>query len=128
MLRRPPPAALLDQALAGEQVARRADGRPGLLGDRGMPRREPVEQLAGAPVRMLAPRPKQQVRDLLVDAVRTVVGRMAPIPQAAPTVLVIAGQPFVAGLPADGVPDTELGPRVKAEPIIGDEPFALFHG
>jgi hypothetical protein len=74
MLMRAPAAALLDQPLSGEQVARRADGRPGPLDDLGMPRREPVEQLAGAPVRVRAPRPKQQVRDRLVDAVRTVVG------------------------------------------------------
>jgi len=70
----------------------------------------------------------EQVRDLLAYAVRTVVGRMAPIPQAAPAVLVIAGQPLVPGLPTDGVPRAELCPRVEAEPIIGDEPFALFHG
>jgi hypothetical protein len=128
VLMRPAAPALLDQACSDEEVPRRAHRGPRLRGDLGIPRREPVEQLAGAPIRMRAPRPAQQIGDRWRDAVRTVVGGMAPILQAAPSVLVVAGQPLVAGLAADGVPRAELRPRVEAAPIIGDEAFALVHG
>jgi hypothetical protein len=128
MLMRPPATTLLDQALPGEEVTRRADRRPRRCDDLGMPRHEPVEQLAGSPIGMGAARLAQQASDVWCDAVGTVVRRVAPLLQASPAVLMVAGQPLVPGLPADAVPRAELRPRVEAEPIVGDEPFALFHG
>ncbi len=62
------------------------------------------------------------------DAVGTVVRGVAPVPQAAPSVLVEAVEPFVARLAADTVASAELRPRVEAQPLVGDEAFALFHG
>jgi hypothetical protein len=128
MLMRPPAPTLLDQAIAGEEVPRGAHGGPRRLGDLGMPGPEPGEQLAGSPVRVRAPGAAQQVRDLLVDTVRTVMRGVAPILQAAPAVLVEPVEPLVAGLPANAVAGAELRSRVKTTSIVDDEPFALFHG
>jgi hypothetical protein len=49
-----------------------------------MPWRKPVEQLAGPPIRMAAPRRAQQVGEVRCDAMWTVVRGMAPVAQAAP--------------------------------------------
>jgi hypothetical protein len=128
MLMRLAPAALLHQALAGEEIPRRAYRGPRVGGDLGMPRREPVEQLAGPPIRMPAPRRAQQVSDLRRAAVWTVVRGVAPVPQAAPPVLVETVEPLVARLATDAVAGTELRPRVEAQPFVGAEAFALLHG
>src|SRR5947209_3912357 len=118
----------LHQALPGEEVARRAHRGPGRLGDLRMPRREPVEQLAGAPIRMVTPRRAEQLRDLGRHAVGTVVRGMAPIRQAPPSVLMVAGQPLVAGLAADVVPRAEFRRRVEPESIVGNKTGAPVHG
>ena len=49
----PPPAPLLDQPAAGQQIARGTDGRPL---DARMPRLQPGQQFGRAPRRMLAAR------------------------------------------------------------------------
>jgi len=77
---------------------------------------------------MLAARLDQERSHLLVDAVRTVMRGVAAILQAPPALLVIAGQPLVAGLPTDAVAGTQLRSGVQTAPIVGDEVFALLHG
>jgi hypothetical protein len=93
-----------------------------------MPRREPVEQLARPPVGMGPPGTAQEVGKLLADPVRTVVRRVAPVPQPAAAVFGEPLEPFVAGLATDAVAGTQLHSGVQAAPIIGEEAFALLHG
>jgi hypothetical protein len=128
MLMGPPPAAPLDQALPGEQIADGAHGGPGGVGDLGMPRGQPVEQLARTPVRMGSPRLAQEVGEFLANAMRAVLRRMAPITQAASALLVVTGEPLVTGLATDAVAGARLRSGVQTAPIVGEEAFALVHG
>jgi hypothetical protein len=128
MLARSAAPTLLQQAFAGVQVPHRAHGRPVPLGDLGVPRPEPGEQLARPPVGMGLPRVAQEDRERLADPVRAVMGRVAPVSQPAPAVLGKAGQPFIAGLATDPVAGTQLRSGVQAAPIVNDEVFALVHG
>ena len=121
-------AAGLHQALPGEQVPGGAHGWPRRLGNLGMPRGEPVQQLAGPPIRVSVPRRAHQVGDVWRNAVGTVVRGMAPVLQAAASVLVGAVQPLVARRATDAVPGAELRPGGEAPPFGGDEAFALCHG
>ncbi len=77
---------------------------------------------------MLAARLDQELGQLFGDAVRTVMRGVAAILPAPPALLVIAGEPLVAGLPADPVAGAELRARAQPAPIVGDEAFALFRG
>jgi hypothetical protein len=120
--------AFLHQAFAGEQVSHGAHGRPSVPGDLGMPRPDPVEQLAWPPVGMGPPRLAQELGELLADAVRTAVRGVAAVPQAAASIFGEPPEPFVARLPADAVAGTQLRSGVEATPIVGDEVFALVHG
>jgi len=128
VLMRPSSSAALDQSLPGEQIPGGAHGRPRRLGDVGMAWREPVEQLAGAPIGMLPSRRREQVGHVSRDPVGTVVRGVAPVPQTAPSLLAVAVEPLVARLPADAVAGTQLRAGVQPATIVGNEPFALFHG
>ena len=104
-VRRGPAAApFLDQAMAGEEIAGRTDRRPRA---RRVSRGQPLQQLLRPPIRMLAPRREEQLRHWLGDLVRAVMRRPTPIPERRPAARVVARQPFVAGLPADGVAGAE---------------------
>jgi hypothetical protein len=120
--------ALLDHALADEEIPHRAHRGPRFLRDLRMPRPEPVQELARPPVRMLAARLDQEVGHFRVDAVGTMMRGVAAILQAPPALLVIAGQPLVAGLATDAVAGSQLRSGVQTAPIVGDEAFALLHG
>jgi len=57
-----------------------------------------------------------------------VVGCMATVVEAREALLVVSGEPFVAGFPADAIPGAKLGAAVEAEAIVGDEAGASVHG
>ena len=124
MMERAPAAAALHQPAAGQQVPGGADGGPRHVG---VARRQPLQQLLGAPIRMLAAGPHEQVGDGGRDLVRTGVRRSAPIDQRRAAPGVVAPHPLVARLPADGVSGAELGHRVEPEQVVIDEAIAFFH-
>jgi hypothetical protein len=76
---------------------------------------------------MLAPRGQQELRHRRGDLVRAGMGRPTPVLERGPSARVVAGQPLVAGLPADRVPGTERGHVVEPESVIVNEAFTLFH-
>ena len=125
VMRRASASPLLHQAVACEQIAGGADRRPG---DGRMARLEPLQQLLRPPIGVLATGPQKELRDRVRDLVRTVMGRSTAIAERWPTPAVVAGQPFVAGLPADGVASAELHHCVEPESVIINEAFAFFHG
>jgi hypothetical protein len=125
VLVRPAPPALLDQAPTRQQIARRADGRPRHAG---IPRLQPVQELLRPPAWMGPPGGTDELGDIPGNPVRTVVRGAAPVLQAPPAFLREALEPFVAGLATDAVPRAQLGHRVQAALVIGDEAFTLVHG
>ncbi len=120
-----PTAAFLNQPTASEEIARRADGGE-VQG--GMPRPEPIQELGGAPGRVLPTGRAEQGRELRGDAVRAVMRGPAAILQAAPPCILEAAEPLVASLPTDAVPRAELGHRVQVQSVITNEALSLFHG
>ena len=126
MLVVPPPAPLLDQAASRQEIAGGADGGP--VHGR-VPRPQPGQELGGPPARMLPARRADHGRDVRRDAVRAVMRRAAPIaagPGGPPPSKRV--EPLVAGLAADAVPRAELDHRIQVQPVITNEPLALFHG
>ena len=119
------PAAPRDEAFPGQQVPGRADGGPR---DVRMAGPQPVEQLAGAPARMVAARVADEPRHLGSDAMWTVMRGATAIAQRLAASFLEAGQPLVAGLPADPVAGAPLRHRVPAAVPLAHEPFALLHG
>lgn len=93
MVMRLAPPALLRQAAAREQIARRADGG---LGNARMPGLEPLQNLLRPPAGMRPPGRTEELGDVPGDPVRTVVRGPAPVLEAPPTLLREAGQPLVA--------------------------------
>jgi hypothetical protein len=128
MLVGPAPAALLHEALAGEQVPHGTDGWPRRRRDLAMAWGAPLEHLPRSPVWMRSAGLAQALGEVALDAVRALVRSVAPVPKAPAAFLVVAGQPSVAGLPTDAVAGTQLRSRVQAAPIVGDKAFALHHG
>src|SRR5437867_3760123 len=90
--------------------------------------REVVQELAGSPVRMFAPRRAEELRSRVSNAVRTSVGSPTAIGETAAAQLLEPVEPFVAGLSADAVAGTEFGRRVEPFPMISYELDALLHG
>ena len=128
MMMWPTAAPLLHEPFPRQEIACGTHRGPCLVGDLRMSRRQPVEQLAGSPIRMSAPRGTQQFGDPGRNAVRTVMWGVAPIAQAASSVLIEAVEPLVARLATDAVAGAEFRPRVQTTSFVGDEAFALFHG
>jgi hypothetical protein len=124
--RGPAPSAARNLPAAVQQVGGGADRGPG--GDRRVPGREPVEQCLRAPQRVVVARVADQGRDGFGDPVRAVVRRAAPVGQPGLPARVIAGEPLVAGLAADGVARAELRHGEVRAPDIGDELRSLRHG
>ena len=125
MLMGPAAPALLDQAPAGQQVARRTHGRPG---EGRIPGLEPVEQFLGSPAGVSATGGADQLGHGRRDAMRAVVGCPTLVVQRGPAALLEAVEPLVAGLATDPVPRAQLRHRVQAAPLVGDEAFTFVHG
>ena len=125
MLLRPPVAATEHQAPAREQIRRGTGRRP--PDHARLPGRENAEQLARAPMRVLAPEPAEQLGELRGDAVRTVMRRATAIVQPAAPLLFIPRHPFVADPPTHTVPRAELRHREPVAQGILDEPHPLVH-
>ena len=120
-----PAAPFLDEPAARQEVPGGTAGGPVQSGP---PRPEPRQELGGAPARMLPPGRVDHRCHLLGDAVRALVRRAAPIPEALPAGVLEAREPLVAGLATDAVPGAELEHGVQVQPVIANEPFTLFHG
>ena len=117
--------ALLHEPLASQQIPRGADGGPG---DIRIPRFEPVQELVGAPGRMVAARLANQVSRGVGDAMGTLMRRAAPIAEGVSAAFVKPPEPFVAGLAADAVALAQVRHRVERQLLIPNESFSLFHG
>ena len=114
----------LNQAAAPEQVARRAGGRPFHFGPT---LGQPHQQLAGTPVRMLAPRLHDRCRHFRVQPMGAAMGRAAPLEEPGRTAHVIPIAPFVAGPPTDAVALTQFRHRVEASFRVRHEAHPLLH-
>jgi hypothetical protein len=119
------PAAFLDQALAREEVARRADR---WKIDRRVAWAEPVQELVRPPARMLPTRLADQRRHLVGYFVRTSQQRSAAIAESFTPALIESVQPLVTRLPTNAVSRTQLRHRVEGQPVIANEALSLFHG
>ncbi len=120
-----PTAMLLDQPPSGQEVAGRARGRHLQLG---LSPLQPVQDLLGAPARMLPPPGADRRRDIGRDPVRAMMRRPAPLAQSIRAFALVALDPLVAGLPADPVAFAQLHHRIQVALPVRDEPHALFHG
>jgi hypothetical protein len=119
------PVPLFHQPAPSEQIPRGTHRGQGQVR---MPRFEPVQQFLRPPARMLTARLAEELRYRVRDAVGTPVRRAAAVAQPSAPLLIKAGAPLVAGLPADGIPGAEVGHRVQVQPMIPDESFALLQG
>ena len=93
-----------------------------------MPRRQDLWQLACPPVRMLAPRRAEQLRDVVADPVRAVVRRPTAVREPAATLCFVAGQPFVPDPAAHPVAGAALGHREPVTHRVVHELQALLQG
>src|SRR5690606_15988405 len=87
------------QAFAREEIGDRARRRP--VAPPRMPTLQHLEQFPRAPVVVLDAKLAEQRGHLVGDLVRAMVRGSAPVRQAAASLLGLAIDPLVAGLPAD---------------------------
>jgi hypothetical protein len=125
MLKLAAPVAFLHQAVACEQIAGGA-GRGQV--DVGMPRCQPIQQLARSPTRMGPARLADQLRHPVRHRVRTLVRSATLVTQGGAAAFVEAAEPLVSGLPTDRVARTQLRHRVESALVVSDESFSLLHG
>src|SRR5712692_1609485 len=125
MLMRAPPPPPQDEAVAREQVRRGARSRP--RRHVGMARREDAQELARPPEGMSPSQPADELGDRRVDAMGAVVRRATAVVQAAPSFLVVAGQPFVPDAAAGAIPCAERRHREAVAQGILNEPDSLVH-
>jgi hypothetical protein len=88
---------------------------------------EPVQQLAGSPVRPPPPELQDCVGDRLGCSVRGVLGAPGVILEAVDSLGLIAPEPLVPDLPADPVAAAELGDAKVLAGDISDESDACVH-
>ena len=119
------PPMLLHEAVSGKQISGRAGRGPRNVG---MARLQPLHELFGPPVGVLSPRRQEELRHRVRDLVRTRVRRATPVLEGWTPAPVVARQPLVAGLGADGIARAELGHVVEPKTVVVNESFALFHG
>ena len=125
MDRRPPAAAMLDQAAPGEQIGHGARGGP--RPNPGMLVGQHLEQLARAPVGVRFTRRDEELRKPRCDRVRAVMWGATAVDQAPPSVGVVPGEPFVADAPTDAVAGAQRAHREAIAERVADEVEAFIH-
>ena len=120
----PPPAAL-DQAPPGQKIrGGTGSGQPVTPGCRAA---RNAKQPARAPEGALAPQSAEELGDVRVDPVRTVVRRPTAIVQSAPSLRLVPRQPLVTDPPTHPVAGAELGPDEPVTQGVLDETNPLVH-
>lgn len=114
-----------DQAGALQPGPHRTRGRQRPLG---MASAQHRQQFLGPPARMTSPQLEQRIHDERITRMRTRVGPARSLQQAGRTLVRVAPNPFVAGLPADVVAGAQLGDRADAPLVVGYELQTLIHG
>jgi hypothetical protein len=93
----------------------------------GVPAREILHEHRGAPRRVRASGREEERRQLVGDAMRTVMRHVTPLGEPARAVNRVACEPLVARLPTHVVPGTKLRHRVEPALMIGHELQPLIH-
>src|SRR5690606_33513746 len=118
-------AFVLDESVALQDIA---DGRALRPRPTRMPLVQDVEQLFGAPARMMPAGLEDRLDDMLRRAVRRVLWPSRALQQAGGPVDHVSIDPLIGRLPANVVVLAELGNREGLPQVIGDELGSLVHG
>lgn len=113
------------QPSAREQIGRCARGRP--LPHLVIPSGKNTQKFSCSPEWMLTPELAYELRELGIDAMRTVVRRSAPITKPAFSFLFETREPLVADATTDTISGAELGHREPVAQSIANELNSLFH-
>jgi hypothetical protein len=126
VLMRTTPTPPHHQPTARKEICGRAGRRP--FRHAGVPSGQNTQKLSCSPKRVLPTEIAYELRELAVNAIRTMVRGSAPILEPTSPLLFVPREPLVADATTDAISSTQLRHRKAIAKCVANKSNPLFHG